>query len=508
MREAGSSNRTALAFLLLGSLGGALGSGAVGLWLGRHARPALPPPSPPAVAAPLVPPKLLSPKEGPDAGAVHPDGGAAEAPVVVCVEVRDSGDRPVAAALVSARPMPTVSSGLPNKGVADPGVGELGVYPGPLPFPEDIVSGQYAPLGRVGSSGAAAAAAAAAGPNTPKTDDKGRVCLHLGPPSHIQITAVREERSASVELWLPSANKSAPADAAGAALTVVLRLSESLDALCRLMTPAPLPAGSDEPGEAVSDTLGPDVTGRVVDGRGFGLAAVRVEGQVGRSRTVGVTDSSGSFKLSGLPGGSLSLRAQLGGYAATSLSRRADEPRTELQLTLRPGGGISGTLRDGRRGGLPSGAQLTLTASDGSSQSVSLSSDGSFSTTGLPVGPATLRARAPGYGSLSRSINIPASDSPSQVSLRDLRLELEAGAGLVGQVRGPTGAAASVTILVQDESGATVGKTLTDEHGDFHLADLPPGRVRITASAANQGRAETTTELRSGGEERTYLELR
>lgn len=508
MREAGSSNRTALAFLLLGSLGGALGSGAVGLWLGRRSRPAVPP-GPPAVAAPLVAPRVVA--VVPDAGAVpvRPDGGAAEAPVVVCVEVRDSGDRPVAAALVSARPMPTVSSGLPNKGAADPGVGELGVYPGPLPFPEDIVSGQYVPLGRGGSLGTAAAAA---GPNTPKTDDKGRVCLHLGPPSHIQITAVREERSASVELWLPTASngRSAPADGAAAALTVVLRLSESLDALCRLTTPAPLPAASDEPGEAVTATLGPDVTGRVVDGRGFGLAAVRVEGQVGRSRTVGVTDSSGSFKLSGLPGGPLSLRAQLGGYAATSLSRRADEPRTEVQLTLRPGGGIAGTLRDGRRGGLPPGAQLTLTASDGSSQSISLGSDGSFSTTGLPVGSATLRARAPGYGALSRAINIPASDSPAQVSLRDLRLELETGAGLVGQVRGPTGAAAGVTVLVQDESGATVGKTLTDEHGDFRLADMPAGRVRVTASGsgANQGRAETTTDLRSGGEERTYLELR
>ena len=507
MRGAGFSNQTALALLLIGSVGGALGSGAVGMWLGRRARPVTPPSAPVAAVPSAVPTR--PPAAVPDAGAQRVDGGVGDASVTVCVEVRDSGDRPVAAALVSARPMPTVASSIAAKPGADPGVGELGVYPGPLPFPEDIVAGTYAPLGRVGAG--AAAAAAAAGPGTPKTDDKGRVCLRLGPPSHMQITAVREDRSASVELWLPTAGRAARAEAEGAAtaLTVVLRLTEPLDALCRLTTPAPLPA-ADESVEAVSDTVGPEVTGRVVDGRGFGLATVRVEGQVGRSRIVGVSDSSGSFKLSGLPRGVLSLRAQLGGYAVASLSRRADEPRSELQLTLRPGGGIAGTLRDGRRGGLPSGAQLTLvSAGDQAALTIPLGSDGSFSITGLPVGPATLRARAPGYGPLSRAINIPASDSPSQVSLRDLRLELEAGASLVGQVRGPTGAAAGVTILVLDDSGALVGKTLTDEHGDFRLADLPAGHVRITAAAASgQGRAETTVDLRSTGEERTYLELR
>ena len=289
---------------------------------------------------------------------------------------------------------------------------------------------------------------------------------------------------------------------------VVLRLGEPLDALCRLTTPPPLPG--EDLSEPISESLGPDVTGRVVDGRGFGLSAVRLEAQIGagRARAVGVSDATGSFRLTGLPRGPLSLRAQLAGYAPLSLSRRTDEPRAELQLLLKPGGGIAGTLRDARRGNLPAGAQLFfVSAADGLSVSVPLSSDGSFSLTGLPVGAATLRARAPGHAPLNRAVQLAAPETPGQLSLRDLRLEMEAGGSLSGQVRGPLGGAAGINIQVYAEDGNLVGKTLTDERGEFHLAELPAGHLRVSATSS-QGRGEGSVDLRAGGEERVYLEVR
>lgn len=503
-----SGARLALLFLVIGTCGGALGGGAVGVWLGQRLRPAAvrsrtastPLPKPTEPKAPASPVQ--------DAGArTKPDGGSAASEVPLCVEVRDSGERPVLDATVGIRALPPPARRLRSAGPAgkedQPEVGELGVYSAPLPYPEDIIAGQYVPLGR-------AKAPHAAGPQPAdgvRTDEHGRACLKARAPGYFELTASREARSASVELSLLEAH--GPALSQGSPISIVLRLAEPLDSICRPAAQA-APLVDAPPGEPASSAVGPDVIGRVVDGRGFGLAAARIEAQVGdgRARVVAVSDGSGSFRLAGLPRGALLVRAQLAGYAPLTINRRADEPRDDLQLVLRPGGGIAGTLRDARRGTLPPGAQLVVVpAVDGAAISVPLRSDGSFSATGLPVGSATLRARAPGYAPLFRTMQVPAADSPAQVSLRDLRLELEAGGSLAGQVRGAAGEAAGVTIQVYDDSGAAAGKALADEHGEFRLGDLPAGRLRVTASSGH-GRAEAVVELRSGDEERVYLELR
>ena len=94
------------------------------------------------------------------------------------------------------------------------------------------------------------------------------------------------------------------------------------------------------------------MTGQVVDGRGYAVAGVRIDAQVGSSRAVALSDQRGTFRLSGLPRGPLASVRRSGVCAAFAQSA-GDEPRTEVTLTLAPGGGIAGTLRDRARGGLP-----------------------------------------------------------------------------------------------------------------------------------------------------------
>lgn len=508
----------AVLLFVVGAVGGALGGGGVGIWLGRRARNAVPPTvkfdsnlvkrntnsginAPDPSIQKSVPP-TISPAPAQDASSPPRDPSIGKPTFNLCVEVRDPGGRLVPGALISTRSLPTLGVSQSPISSEHKEIGELGVYSTPLPWPEDVISGQYTPLNR----------SAASLPNLstatgPRTDDTGRACLPLIAPGNFAVTAIKEDRSASVELSLPASNE--PASGKPLPLSIILRLGEPLEALCRLTAPPPLPT-ADDSSDAVGESLGPDIAGRVVDSRGFALPAVRIEAQIGanRARSVGTSDASGSFRILGLPRGPLTLRAQLAGYAPLSLSRRADESRGELQLVLRSGGGIAGVLRDARRGNLPQGAQLSVVSSaDGIAINVPLGSDGAFSLSGLPPGPATLRARAPGHAPHTRTLQITAAETPGQISLRDLRIELEAGGSLAGQVHGPTGNAQSATILVLTDDGSQAGKTLTDERGEFRLADLPAGRLRITASSS-QGRGETSVDLRSGGEERVYLELR
>ncbi len=489
----------ALLLLVIGSVGGAVGGGAAGVHLGRRMAASaggpdrLRPTSAVPLAKDAAPVKPPLPVSVPNAGVVFFDGGNNSLALRICVEVRDAGDRAVAGALISAKAFSRPA--LPKaQNPDDRAVGELGVFAGPLPFPQDIIDGRYAPLG-------ISRPVAKSGEGELRSDEKGRACLQLHQTGHIQITASTPERTATQEIVLP-ANPQGSAE-----FDLILRLAEPLDALCRLI-PSTSPTADAESEPPSSDVVGPELSGRVVDGRGFAISAVRLEATVGRQKLVAISDSAGGFRVAGLPRGALSLRAQFAGYAPAQLSRRADEPRSDLQITLRPGGGIAGILRDGRRGILPSGAQLTLiTNADGGATAISLSPDGSFSATGLPAGPATLRARAPGYAPLLRTLQIPAGEAPAQITLRDLRLDLEAGASLVGQVRGPTGAAVGATIEVLDRDGTALAKTTTDEHGDFRLNDLPASRLRITAWSS-QGRGETWAELRADAQERVYFEIR
>lgn len=487
-------------------------------------------PSPP-VAAPLPtkpppsPPPSSQSHRAADLGAspAPRDGGTAPRGLLITVEVLDPLGQPAAGASVLARralaPGQTLSQALgptpgrdADKGGAAPlAIGELGVLSGPLPFPEDVIAGRYAPPGSVlRGGGGPVGASATTGPD-------GRAQLVGVPAGYVQILASRDGLGAASELALTGSDL-------GPGVRLVLRLGTVGEPSC----PPVSAAGADAEAEpVVSSGEGPEIGGQVTDPRGQPVASARVEVTVGKRRQLVLTDSRGGFTVRGLPLGALVVQVQKAGYASLSRSQRADEPRGDLRLTLGPGGGVAGVVRDARLGGLPTGAQLTLESPGdplAARQAVVLAPDGSFRVTGLAPGEATLRARAPGYAPLQQTVRVSEGPAPDSVTARDLVLGLERGASVLGRVinssgrgtgapgaSGPDDSRAGITVTAEPLEGASAGRTvaraLTDDRGEFELSDLPAGRLRITATGS-AGSDSTTVELRPGDRSRTTLELR
>lgn len=467
-------------------------------------RPAVPPPQRPSV------PPAESPSVLPDLGPVARDGGAASAlTLTLTVEVLDARGQPAAGASVLARrtlaqgqsPEAPGNNTRSKPGPAAPSIGELGVLPGPLPFPEDVIAGRYASAGtlqRTASGGSADGASATTGPD-------GKAVLVGVPAGYVQILASRDGLGAAAEIVAPAAlpGEKAPA------LRLLLRLGSVGEVSC----PSPPEVSGDPEAEALTASgEGPEVGGQVTDARGQPIAGARVEVTVGRRRQLALSDGRGGFSVRGLPLGSLLVQVRHPGYTPLSRTLRPDEPRGDLRLGLSPGGGISGVVRDARLGGLPPGTQLSIeSAGDATSrQSVSLDPDGSFRMTGLAPGEVVLRVRAPGFAALQQVVRVTEGASADSVTARDVVLGLERGASVQGQVRASASGAASragVSVQAEDASGRLLGRTLTDEHGEFELADLPAGRLRISA-AGSDGRDSATVDLRAGDRGRVSLELR
>lgn len=485
----------------------------VGGALTRLRRPAPPPVIPPTVrpAVPPVPrpsvPPPAAPAALPDLGPVAPDGGAA-AGLTLTVEVLDAHGQPAAGAAVLARrtlaqgqspqaPQPPGGTSPSKPGPAAP-IGELGVLTGTLPFPEDVIAGRYASAGALQrtAGGSAEGASATTGPD-------GKAVLVGIPSGYVQILASRDGLGAAAEIVAPAPR---PGDQAPT-LRLLLRLGSVGEASC---PSAPESAGDPEAEALTSSGEGPEVGGQVTDARGQPIANARVEVTVGKRRQLALSDGRGGFSVRGLPLGSLLVQVRHPGYTPLSRTLRPDEPRGDLRLGLSPGGGIAGVVRDARLGGLPQGAQLSLeSAGDPASrQAVALAPDGSFRVTGLAPGEVVLRARATGFAALQHTVRVTEGATPDSVTARDVVLGLERGASVLGQVSAPGAASrAGVSVQAEDASGRVLGRVLTDERGEFELADLPAGRLRISA-AGSGGRDSTTVELRAGDRGRVSLELR
>ena len=500
-----------IAILLFCALCGVLlGLGARALRLSRR-EPYHPPPVPRSVA----PSDLGAPRAADLRAPAGPDAAADGGPLAVSHRGRalwalvlDGRGQPVAAAQVSARlevaPSELGSAAArPSQAVRPPGavqpVGELGVLPGPLPFPEDIIKGAYVLASAVQRGSADAAAV------TATTNAQGEARLFPVPSGRVQLLVSHESRSATAEVVVPPSTADAESDAA--ALRIVLRLGAAADTLCTLPPEPGEPTDSSPIGPAGE---GPEVAGRVEDSRGFPVSSARLELQSGRVRMLAVSDGRGSFTARGLPVGALTIQVRHSGFAPLTFTQGADKPRGDLRLKLQPGGGVAGTVRDGRVGGLPPGAQLVAEQSGGLHQTVALGSDGRFVATGLVPGEVTLRARAPGYAPLVLTVKVTAGDSPEQVTVHDLRLDLSRSATLRGRVRGPDGNAAGVAVTITlaqpSGEGRPVGQVLTDSSGEFTATDLPAGHLHIRAASSGAS-AHSEIDLQAGDTARTELEL-
>ncbi len=211
--------------------------------------------------------------------------------------------------------------------------------------------------------------------------------------------------------------------------------------------------------------------------------------------------SDGRFRAEGLPSGPYRVVVEHADYARLSLP--SIEASDDARLLLRYGGGIDGELFDPRTGNAPLDAKLELVSGE---EHVPLTLTGRrFRASGLPVGPARVRASARGYPTLIVDVDITESDRPGEVTVRDLRLELELGGRVRGRVRDDHGdPVAGATI---DVVGSRATESVrSDTRGEYLLVGAPTGTVKLRARLRGRS-AEDEAEVRSNEETRVDLTL-
>jgi protocatechuate 3,4-dioxygenase beta subunit len=441
---------------------------------------------------------------------------------VAGAEVAVSGESPDGTPIAMTA---SSASGATATGARVEPAGELGILRGPVPYPPPtpaMTAGEAAPA-----------------PRQFRTDDKGSFRVTGLPAGRLVVVATHPDfaRGASEPMHV----------VAGAELRVTVVLSRGVELRGRVVDDRGDPIGGAElTGEgaalAVSDARGEwdiahvaraltltvratgflpatravspsehgpiDVTlrraegrlaGDVVDDRGAPVSAARVEIAAPPMPVRWVTtDRAGHFGADGLGPGPYRVVVAHADFAPATFD--AVTPTSEARFALAPGGGIDGDVRDARLGGVPPGVRLELVAA-GKTQLLPLQA-GRFSATALPAGRVTLTAAAPGYVTLTRDVEVPAGDRLHDVTVRDVRLELERGGSVVGRLRDDHGdpvADALVTVAGQ--------RAHTDREGNFRLDGVPPGRARVTAEKSGIT-ATDEIDIRAADESRVELRLR
>jgi protocatechuate 3,4-dioxygenase beta subunit len=252
------------------------------------------------------------------------------------------------------------------------------------------------------------------------------------------------------------------------------------------------------------------LAGDVVDDRGAPVSAARVEIAAPSPRAKApaarwfTTDSGGHFSAFGLGPGPFHVAVSHADFAAGTFDDVA--AGDDAHFVLVPGGGLDGDVRDARSGAVPAGTRVELTAAGTKPRSLTLVS-GRFSANAVPPGHALLAASAPGYVAWSRSIDIVAGERLHDVTVRDLRIELERGGSVTGRLRDDHGdALAGVVVTVAPAAGPhVVGRT--DRDGQFRIEGVAAGRVRVSAEASGAAAAEEV-DVRADDESRVELRAR
>jgi hypothetical protein len=236
------------------------------------------------------------------------------------------------------------------------------------------------------------------------------------------------------------------------------------------------------------------IAGRAVDPQGAPVAsAVVVANYRGRgAHPLGeaLTGPDGAFAVGGLDAGEYELEVRADRFAPARV--RCEAGDSEVRVELRPGGAISGTVRDAQTGGPVASFTVQVWRRKGplredlEASRAFVSPDGAYTVSGLSAGPASLVVAAPGY---APSADVPiaiaedGSASAGETSLRP-------GARLAGRVvESKTSAAvAGARVSVEGRRGEGGGPSLatsavSDEQGAFELTGLSAGPISLFVAA-------------------------
>jgi hypothetical protein len=241
-----------------------------------------------------------------------------------------------------------------------------------------------------------------------------------------------------------------------------------------------------------------ELRGRVHDAFGLPLVGARltvVDGPGGRARGT-VSNAAGEVFIPALPAGDYDVRLEATGYPALRARVATGEAFT---VALVAGGGMRLDLRDAHTRAPLIGASVHAKGPRGDHRKLS-AGEGLLEFTAMQPGAWTIIARADGYVTTRRAVEVPAGRGPGEITVDDVRIELARGAeigGIIIDGNGERVAGAKVEV-----GGVT---TTSDQDGRFRLRQVPAGDQLLQAT-----RGDATGSLRLGlapGDEQITLQL-
>ncbi|WP_327200571.1 MFS transporter [Williamsia sterculiae] len=154
--------------------------------------------------------------------------------------------------------------------------------------------------------------------------------------------------------------------------------------------------------------------------------------------------------------------------------------------------------------GAPVG-RATVTVTDAMGAQVArtvVGADGDYAIGDLAAGAYTAIATAPGHPPQAASVRV----TTGAATHRDFQVgagHARGGSGLEGVVR-DAGGPVSAGVVVTDQSGAVIARAQTAADGVFHLADLQPGTVAVTATATGY---QPSSQLVAIGSDAQHLQI-
>jgi protocatechuate 3,4-dioxygenase beta subunit len=222
---------------------------------------------------------------------------------------------------------------------------------------------------------------------------------------------------------------------------------------------------------------GSTVSGRVTSG-GTPVAGVQVRQSFQRTPTVSnaTTDADGFYSLDGVAEGDHTIDFQKIGFVASHKPIAVTAGKdVHLDVELDHGRELRGRVVDRTgRGVAGVGIAATVPGQPGPGNTMmATDADGSFLIQGLTDGKYKVVARKEGFVSAeANDVDVPQN--------RALTLTMESGATITGHINGLPPEQLT-QVIVTASGGTSRNQTYADAGGNFSLAGLPDGRVRVDA---------------------------